>query len=89
MRAQSGAISAIDAMADRIRRLEVHICRSLCLVVIALCLSGCAVPLREGFGSSHFDDPPRQLSEFSIVVGSIETNAHTIASAVLRFLQAV
>lgn len=89
MRAQFGAIFAVDAMADRFRRSKAHIYQSSCLVVVALCLSGCAVPLREGLGLSHLADPPRHFSEFSIVVGSIETNARTIASVALRFLQAV
>jgi len=59
--------------------------RTINLILIALALSVCAVPLRESDRSSEFVGLWRRSSEFPVVTGSIEANDRTIADTTCRF----
>ena len=84
MRAQIAAGSVIEAIDWRCRRSKVL---RLCgIVVLAVCLSGCAIPLRESDRSSDSSDSPQRLSGSSIVVGAIGANAREVTQAILRIL---
>ncbi len=75
--------AAADLVPAEVSRSKIF--RILNLGLIALALSGCAIPLRESDGPSKSAGSTDWLSEFPIVSRSTEANDRTIADALCRF----
>ncbi len=75
--------AAVDSVPPGVSRSK--ILSILNLALIALALSGCAIPLRESDGPSKSVGSTDWISEFPIVSGSIEANDSKIADALWGF----
>ena len=75
--------AAVDSVPPGVSRSKTF--RILNLAMIALALSGCAIPLRESDGPSKSVGSTDWISEFPIVSGPIEANDSKIADALCRF----
>lgn len=63
MRAKIGANLAVYSMFDRFRKLRAALLALAHLFLVALILSGCAIPLRHDDEPSHFWGAGRQRDE--------------------------
>ncbi len=87
-RFEAGSNAVVDSVPAGISRSKIsrsNIFRAINLILIALALSGCAVPLRESDRSSEFVGLWRRILEFPVVTGSIEADDRTIADTICRF----
>jgi hypothetical protein len=82
-RFEADSNAAVDSVPAGISRSKIF--RILNLALIALALSGCAIPLRESDGPSKSAGSADWISEFPIVSRSREANDRTIADALCRF----
>lgn len=90
MLAQSEAVSnatigVVSVGSSRPKVSRSSILRTINLTLIALALSGCAVPLRESDRLSEFVGRWRWIGEFPVVTGSIEANDRRTADTLLCF----
>jgi len=79
--ADSSAV--VDSVPAGVSRSKIF--RTINLILIALALSGCTIPLRESDGPSKSPGSTHSMSEIPIVRWSTEVNDRTIADALCRF----